>query len=92
MLLRQDPARAAAGRVETPQALAANDTPEPPNPARVWPLPEHCMTELFLVSAVLVLLGLLWWLVEGSDDDNGGGGLMRPVLVPVPVRRYPQNR
>ena len=50
------------------------------------------MTELVLFSAVLVRLGLVWWLVEGSDDDNGGGGLMRPVLVPVPVRRYRQDR
>ena len=50
------------------------------------------MTELLLFSVVGVLLGLVWWLVEGSDDDNGGGGLMQPVLVPVPVRRYPQGR
>ena len=49
------------------------------------------MTELVLFSVVMVLLGLVWWLVEGSDDDNGGGGLMQPVLVPVPVRRYPQG-
>jgi hypothetical protein len=50
------------------------------------------MTELVLFSVVMVLLGLVWWLVESSDDDNGGGGLMQPVLVPVPVRRYPQGR
>ncbi|MEY4839261.1 MAG: hypothetical protein RLZZ374_169 [Cyanobacteriota bacterium] len=50
------------------------------------------MTELVLFSVVVALLGLMWWLGEGSDDDNGGGGLMQPVLVPVPVRRYPQGR
>ena len=60
--------------------------------ANVYPPQGDCMTELLLFSVVVVLLGLVWWLVEGSDDDNGGGGLMQPVLVPVPVRRYPQGR
>ena len=69
-----------------------SDTPEQQNPAKVYSFLDGCMTELVLFSAVLVLLGLVWWLVEGSDDDNGGGGLMRPVLVPVPVRRYRQDR
>lgn len=50
------------------------------------------MTELVLFTVVVALLGLMWWLGEGSDDDNGGGGLMQPVLVPVPVSRYPQGR
>jgi hypothetical protein len=48
------------------------------------------MSELVLVSAVLVLMGLAYWLATDSDDDNGGGGLMQPVLVPVRSVRQPR--
>ena len=81
------------GRVDTTtRLLATTDTQDLAILAKVRPLLGGCMTELLLVSTVLVLVGLLWWLVQGSDDDNGGGGLMQPVLVPVPVRRYGQGR
>ena len=80
------------GRVETTtRLLATTDTPNLATLAKVYPLLDGCMTELLLVSTVLMLVGLLWWLVQGSDDDNGGGGLMQPVLVPIPVRRYGQG-
>jgi hypothetical protein len=45
------------------------------------------MAELFLLSGVLALFGLVLWLGFDSDDDNGGGGLMQPSLVPIPVRQ-----
>ena len=46
------------------------------------------MSELIALSAVLVMVALIFWLASNSDDDNGGGGLMEPALVPVRVRRY----
>ena len=72
--------------------LAADDTQAPAIQAKICSLQGDCVTELVLFSVVVALLGLMWWLAEGSDDDSGGGGLMQPVLVPVPVRRYPQGR
>ena len=72
--------------------LAADDTQARAIRAKICKLQGDCVTELVLFSVVVALLGLMWWLGEGSDDDNGGGGLMQPVLVPVPVRRYPQGR
>ena len=41
------------------------------------------MTEFFLMTGVLALLGLVLWMAMDSDDDNGGGGLMQPALIPV---------
>ena len=45
------------------------------------------MAEVILFATVLTLFCVAFWLTTDSDDDNGGGGMMRPVLVPVRVKR-----